>query len=107
MGITRARKSLILTTCAVRRIFGRERWQTPSIFLNEIPADIMDEYDRNPEKEEFPLGSGVFHEEHGSGIITKKWVQENEPMVVVRFENGRSARFILNYTSLERIAMDD
>lgn len=107
MAITRARERLILTTCAKRRIFGRDRLQTPSMFLDEVPAEIMDDYDQNTEKEELPLGCGVFHEQYGTGIITKKWVHGDEPMVVVRFENGRSARFCLNYTLLERIATDD
>jgi len=107
VAITRAKERLVLTTCAKRRIFGRELRRTPSIFLDEVPAEIMDVYGQNPEEEEFPLGCGVFHEQYGSGIITRKWMQDSEPMAVVRFENGRSARFCLNYTPLERIAMDD
>ncbi|MQY77543.1 MAG: AAA family ATPase [Spirochaeta sp.] len=107
VAITRARERLVLTTCATRKIFGRERWQTPSMFLDEVPAEIMDAYGQNSEEEDFPLGCGVFHEQYGSGIITKKWMHGSEPMVVVRFENGRSARFCLNYTHLERIAMDE
>ena len=107
VAITRARERVILTTCAKRRIFGRERLQARSMFLDEVPAEIMDVYGQNFEEEEFPLGCGVFHEQYGSGIITKKWLHGNEPMAVVRFENGRSARFCLNYTPLERIATDD
>ncbi|MBA7640149.1 ATP-dependent DNA helicase PcrA [subsurface metagenome] len=107
VAITRARERLVLTTCATRRIFGRERLQTPSMFLDEVPVEITDVYGQNPEEEEFPLGCGVFHKQYGSGIITKKWMQGSEPMAVVRFENGRSARFCLNYTPLEQIAADD
>lgn len=107
VAITRARERLVLITCATRKIFGRERWQTPSVFLDEVPAEIMDVYGQKSVEEELPLGCGVFHEQYGSGIITRKWMQGSEPMVVVRFENGRSARFCLNYTPLERIAMDD
>jgi len=107
VGITRARERLVLTTCTKRKIFGRERRQTPSMFLDEVPAEIMDAYGQNSgEEEDFPLGCGVFHVQYGSGIITRKWVHGGETMAVVRFENGRSARFCLNYTPLERIAID-
>lgn len=43
VGITRARKSLMLTLCELRRLYGREERNLPSRFLAELPADKLTE----------------------------------------------------------------
>jgi DNA helicase-2/ATP-dependent DNA helicase PcrA len=42
VGMTRARKRLVLTGAARRRVFGEYRASEPSCFLDEIPADLVD-----------------------------------------------------------------
>jgi DNA helicase-2/ATP-dependent DNA helicase PcrA len=42
VGLTRAERKLILTSAARRRVFGEYQGTTPSRFLDEIPADLMD-----------------------------------------------------------------
>ncbi len=43
VGITRARKRLVLTSAARRRVFGEYQATEPSRFLDEIPADLVEQ----------------------------------------------------------------
>jgi DNA helicase II / ATP-dependent DNA helicase PcrA len=47
VGITRARKQLVLTSAARRRVFGEYQNTEPSRFIDEIPADLI-ERDESP-----------------------------------------------------------
>ncbi len=108
VGVTRARRQLILTSCRRRRIFGRPTPREPSRFLEEIPEETLEVQGRQAgEPDRFPLGCPVFHEDYGPGVITRKWLEEGEPMVIIRFQNGRSGRFYLRYTPLERLGPED
>jgi DNA helicase-2/ATP-dependent DNA helicase PcrA len=42
VGMTRARKRLVLTGAARRRVFGEYRASEPSCFLDEIPAELIE-----------------------------------------------------------------
>jgi DNA helicase-2/ATP-dependent DNA helicase PcrA len=42
VGITRARKQLVLTSAARRRVFGEYQSTEPSRFIDEIPADLVE-----------------------------------------------------------------
>jgi DNA helicase-2/ATP-dependent DNA helicase PcrA len=41
VGVTRAMDELYLTTCALRRMYGRTNLNQPSLFLSEIPLDCV------------------------------------------------------------------
>ncbi|AEJ18627.1 ATP-dependent helicase [Gracilinema caldarium] len=41
VGVTRAKDELYLTTCALRRMYGRASYNQPSLFLSEIPLDYI------------------------------------------------------------------
>ena len=43
VGITRARKQLVLTSAARRRVFGEYQNTEPSRFIEEIPADLIEQ----------------------------------------------------------------
>ena len=43
VGITRARKQLVLTSASRRRVFGEYQNTEPSRFIDEIPADLIEE----------------------------------------------------------------
>jgi len=43
VGITRARKRLVLTSAARRRVFGEYQTTEPSRFIDEIPPDLMEQ----------------------------------------------------------------
>jgi DNA helicase-2/ATP-dependent DNA helicase PcrA len=107
VGVTRAREQLYLTACRQRRVFGTLQDSEPSLFLSEIPREFLHVYGYGQqEDEEYPLGCGVYHDEYGPGIVSRKWESEGLTMVAVRFESGKIARFPLNYSKLERISTD-
>ncbi len=105
VGVTRARDSLYLTACRQRRVFGSFQEAQSSLFLEEIPEDALQVF-RAAEESPFVQGSGVYHDDYGPGIVTRKWIEEGEPVVIVRFDSGQSGRFLLNYQQLERISRD-
>jgi DNA helicase-2/ATP-dependent DNA helicase PcrA len=43
VGITRARRQLVLTSAARRRVFGEYQNTEPSRFIDEIPADLIEQ----------------------------------------------------------------
>jgi DNA helicase-2/ATP-dependent DNA helicase PcrA len=45
VGMTRARRQLVLTSASRRRVFGEYRNTEPSRFLDEIPARLVQRYD--------------------------------------------------------------
>lgn len=107
VGVTRAREELYLTTCRKRRVFGTLQGSQPSCFLSEIPGEHLHVYGCEPtEEDDYPLGSGVYHDDYGPGIINRKWDVDGVTMVTVRFDSGKIARFPLKYSRLERISKD-
>ena len=110
VGITRARQKLILTWCRRRRIFGRYSDMAPSRFLEEIPEGAAQRLGEEPdfdESNEYPVGSGVYHDEYGPGVVERKWYSDGTLLVQVRFESGRVAKFLPKYTRLERISLGE
>ena len=107
VGVTRAREELYLTACRQRRVFGNLQVSEPSCFLREIPPEALHVYGQAAGGDEgFPLGCGVFHDEYGPGIVTRRWTAEGQSMAVVLFDSGRQARFVLKYSGLERISRE-
>ena len=111
VSITRAMDELYLTTCGTRRLWGRTESFTPSRFLSEIPEDLLeigiDFPDQDEETEDLSAGAQVYHDDYGSGTIVKSWYNGADRVVQVRFETGRTARFLPKYTPLEKISRDD
>jgi len=106
VGATRARRALYLTAARRRRLFGRLAAGKPSQFLGEIPVRCLQRTGAQAQQDGLPLGSGVYHDEYGPGIVTQKWTSEGVDMVAVRFDSGRIARFPVKYTRLERISRE-
>jgi DNA helicase-2/ATP-dependent DNA helicase PcrA len=78
VGITRARKQLVLTSAARRRVFGEYQSTEPSRFIDEIPADLIErdyselaaratswEYRPNPYARRYPTEGGYRRGERG------------------------------------------
>ena len=60
VGITRARRQLVLTSAARRRVFGEYQNTEPSRFIDEIPADLIEQ--------DFPAASSSFSSRQPVGI---------------------------------------
>jgi len=52
VGITRARRRLVLTCCRERKKYGQLQERLPSRFLDEIPAELLERHDRVTVSEE-------------------------------------------------------
>ncbi len=108
VGITRARVSLAMTWCRRRRLFGRTIDMSPSRFLDELPEEAV----RRAEEggggadEEFVIGTGVYHEEYGTGVVERTWYTDGAQLVQVRFQTGRVGKFLPKYARLERVELD-
>ena len=106
VGATRARQQLVMTWCLSRRLFGRTTEMSPSRFLEEVPEGMVRKTGRDglaAGDEQFPVGSGVYHDEYGTGVVEKTWYNDGTQLVQVRFQSGRVGKFLPKYARLERV----
>lgn len=76
VGMTRARRRLVLTAARSRRIHGRERWQEPSRFIDEIdPRQLV--------VRDAPAGGGA-----GAGVPRRDAAPTERPRI--RYDGGRT-----------------
>ena len=83
VGITRAERRLVLTSAARRRVFGDYQSTEPSRFIDEIPAELMDEVPSTfvtPQHSfsQFRSG-GVYGGGYGRGGSYRNRVKEESP----------------------------
>lgn len=107
VSITRAKKELYLTSCRQRKIWGRLSLQYPSRFLNELPKSEIQTGGAAGSASFFPPGTWVYHSDYGTGQVWKEWNNGRDTVVLVRFENGKTAQFLPEYTDLEKISPDN
>jgi DNA helicase II / ATP-dependent DNA helicase PcrA len=115
VGITRARRELYLTHAEQRRLHGVESFATPSRFLREIPAELLEEvrpamivsrplYRRPealPNQGGMRLGQRVRHGRFGEGIVLNAEGSGAHARVQVNFEREGTKWLVLAYANLE------
>jgi DNA helicase-2/ATP-dependent DNA helicase PcrA len=115
VGITRARRELYLTHAEQRRLRGVETFATPSRFLRELPAELVEEvrpamvvsrpvYRRSPGLPEsgVRLGQRVRHGRFGEGIVLNSEGSGAHARVEVKFEReARTKWLVVAYANLE------
>ena len=108
VSITRARKELYITSCRSRRIWGKINFFSPSRFLSEIPPDLYESsgFSGSTFSAAFKSGDRVYHDDYGSGVVVKTETKNNEPVIHVVFESGRTAVFLEKYSRLEKLSSD-
>jgi len=117
VGVTRAMDELYLTSCMMRRMYGKTTPMQPSLFLHEIDASCLkinsaasgfetgrpmarqsfNPYNFDRELEEhsgWKRGQRLFHENYGYGAVLEVRDSEDGPVVRVRFDNGKETRFL-------------
>lgn len=121
VGITRARRQLILSHAERRFLHGRESYPLPSRFLAEIPAELVHEIRpklqvarpmashasrrqtgaMNPEpvNDEYRIGRKVQHPKFGTGTIQAREGSGEHARLQVRFKDG-SKWLVLAYARL-------
>ena len=108
VGMTRAMKQLWITHAEMRRLYGSEKYTSPSRFLSEIPAELLHEVRAKPKKSyQVPRRSDTAwvddQSTHESGVSVGMNV--NHPKfgdgVVVNLEgNGEYARIQINFSDV-------
>jgi DNA helicase-2/ATP-dependent DNA helicase PcrA len=121
VGATRAMKQLFLTYAEQRRLHGVDNYGTPSRFIKEIPAELLEEIRpriqvsrpiyvprRGALQEDVPtesggvrLGQRVRHGKFGEGVILDLEGQGSHARVQVNFERQGTKWLMLAYANLE------
>jgi len=119
VGTTRAMKQLYLSYAEQRRLHGVDSYGTPSRFIKEIPAELLEEIRPRIQisrpvytprqgriEEEAPangirLGQRVRHGKFGDGIILDLEGQGSHARVQVNFERQGTKWLMLAYANLE------
>ncbi|MGD2113134.1 MAG: DNA helicase II [Gammaproteobacteria bacterium] len=123
VGITRARRQLVLTCAERRRVFGSETYCLPSRFIDEIPKSLIDEVRPRPGVSlphaapalaassavpEAPggglrLGQHVRHAKFGDGVILNCEGRGSSARVQVNFSHAGTKWLVLAYANLEAV----
>ncbi|MCR5763943.1 MAG: ATP-dependent helicase [Treponema sp.] len=119
VGITRAQNELYLTSCGLRRLYGRTNYMSPSPFLNEIDKDLIRVIGEAPVSfssedpelasivKKYKKGVCVYHDDYGHGqIVHAETSDEGEYVISVKFETGGFAKFLPKYQSKSLIVED-
>lgn len=118
VGITRARNELYITSCAMRRMYGRTQPAMPSRFLVEA-GDVFKVMGRIPLSfsngnssiaggvaalsakaeilEKWKKGVRLYSDDYGYGQIVKSDADSGEVVIEVQFENGERKKFMPEY----------
>ena len=114
VGMTRARDELTLTLAGRRLVYGKVQYRTPSRFVEEIPADVLEELAApraarptifEPEPEEAPShpltrGRRVRHPRYGYGVILAQEGSGDETRLTVYFDRAGKKKFVARYADL-------
>ena len=122
VGITRARRRLVLTAAESRRLHGQQTYNMPSRFIGEIPPELIEEvrpraqlsqpsWSRNqPARavlEDAPggmrVGQRVVHAKFGEGVVTGCEGQGPQARVEVNFAGHGAKWLVLAYAKLEPV----
>ncbi|QJC28161.1 UvrD-helicase domain-containing protein [Enterobacteriaceae endosymbiont of Plateumaris braccata] len=107
VGITRAKKKLILTYTKKRHFYGKEINSLPSRFIHELPNDCIKKISYLDNKKNstntfitnnnFYLGQIIYHNIFGKGIILKIEQVKNNKKVKIKFTNIGIKWIMSNY----------
>jgi DNA helicase-2/ATP-dependent DNA helicase PcrA len=115
VGITRAMRKLVLTYAESRRLHGSETFNTPSRFIREIPAKLLQEVRLHntvaqpvssltqaavPETS-LSLGQRVYHQIFGEGVVLNFEGRGSSARVEVNFDAEGSKWLVLQYANLQ------
>ena len=127
VGMTRARKELVLTYAEVRRIYGSEHYTSPSRFLGEIPPELIEEVraqavvtrpawrgaDASADSSSHTgasgsaagvrLGTRVRHAKFGEGVVLGIEGQGEHARVQVNFNGAGAKWLVLAYANLQPV----
>ena len=119
VGITRAMDRLIMTYAESRRLHGSDSYNSPSRFVREIPADLVNEV-RLHSKVSRPvstygsaapaadtglnLGQRVYHQMFGEGVVLNFEGRGSNARVEVNFDQEGTKWRVVQYARLEALS---
>ncbi len=115
VGITRAMQRLVITYAETRRLHGSESYNTPSRFVREIPANLLQEVRlrgtvtqpvsaltrASVPDTEISLGQRVYHQVFGEGVVLNSEGRGASARVEVNFDNEGGKWLVLQYANLQ------
>jgi DNA helicase-2/ATP-dependent DNA helicase PcrA len=89
VAVTRAKNNLFISSASSRMQWWQTMYNSPTRFINEIPAEITQEYNLSWYQAKkhtiFDVNDAVIHKLFGIGIIIEIW----KDIAVVKFENSK------------------
>ncbi|MGF7396054.1 DNA helicase PcrA [Thermoanaerobacterium thermosaccharolyticum] len=125
VGITRAKERLFMTYARTRNLYGKPQYNTASRFINEIPQDLIVEYDKGAikrndyesvssyintfarkanDKANYNPGDKVEHKLWGIGTVVNVEGIGEERELTVAFPNVGVKRLSLKYAPIRAIS---
>ena len=115
VGITRAMEQLVMTYAESRRLHGSETYNTPSRFIREIPAELLQEVRLHSTvtrpvsalaQAQVPdtglsLGQAVYHQIFGEGVVLNFEGRGGNARVEVNFDTEGSKWLVVQYANLQ------
>ena len=115
VGITRAMEKLMITYAESRRLHGSETLNTPSRFIREIPAELLQEVrlhstvarpvssmmQAQVPDTELSLGQQVYHQIFGEGVVLNFEGRGASARVQVNFDTDGTKWLVLQYANLQ------
>jgi len=106
---TRAKDRLYMTSCSVRRMYGKLSYMQPSRFLAEIdPAlieivgkPIVTHTTHTQTITRWQCGKKIYHDDYGYGYIIQSRQKGSEHIITVQFKTGCQMQFFPAYQSHE------
>ncbi|PVZ63896.1 DNA helicase II [Pelagibaculum spongiae] len=119
VGMTRAMQKLNLSYAEIRRMYGQENYTSPSRFIREIPAELLNEVrlggsvSRPVVKSSMfapqdtgsvALGSRVAHKKFGEGTVINIEGDGPSARIQVNFDDAGDKWLVLSYAKLETLS---
>jgi len=114
VGMTRARKTLILTAARERVVFGQRNVQDLSRFMGEVNPDVVEPLHERIQpkvvlKSEAPRADGdklargtkVRHAKFGRGLVRRVVGSGKKQKIEIKFDTGMTRLFVVSHTPLE------
>jgi len=120
VGITRAREQLVMTYAERRRLYGKDHYPLPSMFIGEIPQEYVqdvrprthvvqigvssamhNQYASEDSGMDYGIGQRVHHQKFGEGIVLNYEGQGSHARVEVNFSHAGSKWLVLSYANLQ------
>jgi DNA helicase-2/ATP-dependent DNA helicase PcrA len=118
VGVTRARKQLVLTSAEHRRLYGQDMYPTPSRFVSEIPGHLLNEVRSSPAVSQplyspgsqtsasvngISVGQRVMHAKFGEGVVINIEGSGAHARVEVNFEYAGTKWLVMAYANLQPV----